>query len=460
MGTHSGTMPSPHETPSRRAFLAALGSVGVAATAGCLSLSTPSAAGTWPRRSFDAANTGHAEIGGPTTDLHPVWNAQRPRYGGTTCSPVVGDGRLYLVYSEEARGDEPGGSWVEAFDARTGDSLWTTELWRTDEFYYFYHSDSLVLDPPENRLYVQTHEGLKAVSVASDAGTVEWTFENFGPGQPIPDAVPPIVRDDVVVTGTYETAVNGDDGTDPETLWGLRPADGTVLWRREFTDATGMWQLGAAGGTVYVPMLDGDGAVVAVDSSTGAERWRRPIPAAGTPTIAEGTLFLPLHVPDDTDSGRELVGAFDAETGADRWRAEVGPRWADSCLAVSDGTLYHVADWGLTARRTDTGERIWRAFGRDARERVGLRTTPVVSDGVVYVNGHDTFDGERAIRGRLFALDAETGERVGTARLGENQDSMAAPAVAESVVFTHQNTGDLYAIGECEVGAAGRCLLG
>ncbi|RDI71454.1 PQQ-binding-like beta-propeller repeat protein [Halopelagius longus] len=458
-------MPSPRATPSRRAFLAALGSAGVAATAGCLSLSTPSAAGTWPRRSYDAANTGHAEIAGPTTDLHAVWHAQRPRGGGTTCSPVVGDGRLYLVYSEEAgTRDGPGGSWVEAFDAATGESVWTTELWRTDEFYYFYHSDSVVLDSATDRLYVQTHEGLKAVSTGgdADAGTVAWTFDNFGPTQPIPDAVPPIVRDDVVVTGSYETHENhGDERTEPEVLYGVDPTDGSELWRREFADATGMWQLGASDGTVYVPMLDGDGALVAVDSATGEERWRRPISADGTPAVADGTLFLPLRIDDGTRIGRQFVGAFDAETGEERWRVEVGPRWTDSCLAVSDGRLYYVADRSLVAREADTGERLWRAFGRNAREQVGLRTTPVVSGGVVYVNGRREPSGdEGGARGRLFALDAETGERLGTAKLGENQSATSAPAVTEELVFSHRNTGDLYAIGECEVSAAGRCLIG
>ncbi len=89
------------------------------------------------------------------------------------------------------------------------------------EFYFFYASDSLVLD--DDTIYVQTKPGLKAVSTD---GTVQWTFENLFESQQTPDVVSPIVTDDVVVAGTYGTPY--EEIGQVETVFGIDP-DG---WKR------------------------------------------------------------------------------------------------------------------------------------------------------------------------------------------------------------------------------------
>ncbi|MFC4552919.1 MULTISPECIES: PQQ-binding-like beta-propeller repeat protein [Halorussus] len=434
--------------PSRRRFLAACGAS--VALAGCVSFGTPDTDGGWPRRAADVEHTAASPTTGPTRALYEVWHRDRPDRGGSTVSPVVGGDRLYLAYSREAR-DRKGGTWLEAFDAATGETEWTTELWRTDEFHYFYHSDSLVLDG--DRVFVQTKAGLKAVGAD---GTPRWTFDNLGRPQPRPNVVPPAVTDGVAVTGTYGSVGETSDGeTKPEVVFGVDPATGRERWRLEFPDLFGMWQLSAAGGVVYVPFFADDGGLVALDVRTGEELWRRPARANGPPSVAGGRLFLPL---EGANGEANFLAAFDAETGERLWRRATGPKRADNGLAVANGLVYLVADFGLEARRVETGERVWRFDGRNENATVVEGgTTPAVAGDAVYVNGAKVTDDTY---GRLFVLDAATGAERARFALGENRDARSAPAVVEGLAFVNTNQGRLVAVGECETEALGRCLVG
>lgn len=436
---------------TRRTFLGACTGA-LAALSGCLSLDRPTAEGSWPRRTLNNAHTGYSPTDGPRDSLHAEWHRTRSE-GAVQTSPVVRNGTLYYAYSREARGDERGGTWAEAFDAATGESRWRTELWRTDEFHYFYHSDSLVLRG--DRLLVQTKAGLKALDLN---GTERWTFDNLHAGQQMPDVIPPIVTDDLVVTGTYDTIVDGKRQV--ETVFGIDANTGEERWRTEFPDHVGMWQLAAADGVVYVPMISSDEALVALDLGTGEERWRSPIPVSGTPTVADGRIFVPLREDD-----REFIAAVDPATRSIEWRKRIGGRWSDSGLAVAHGLVYHVNDFGVEARRVGTGERVWRFGGRvgtdgESREgtpEIGLVSTPVVAGGSVYVPGWIQRD---TMYGHLFVLDALTGEERARVELGRNRDArQSVPAVTADLVFLATDAGDLYAFGECDAALGGRCVV-
>ncbi|MFH5797503.1 PQQ-binding-like beta-propeller repeat protein [Haladaptatus sp. CMAA 1911] len=431
----------------RRSFLAAAGTT-LAALSGCVTFDPPATTGTWPRSAIDNAHTGRSKIEGPTTSLYEVWHRDRPDGGALQASPVVGNGRVYTVYSRESTTNESdaGGAWLEAFDAGSGESRWKTELFRSDEFYYFYASDSLVLD--SDTVYVQTKPGLKAVGTD---GTVRWTFDNLYESQQTPDVVSPVVTDDVVIAGTYSTSY--DERGEVETVYGIDPNDGSERWRTEFPELDGMWQLSAADGVVYVPFRYPNGWLVALDVRTGEELWRRRIPVNGTPTIADGRLFSGLN---DGRSDRDYLGAFDPTNGTELWRKRIGPRWADSGFAVADGLVYHIGEFNLVARRVETGERVW-TFGGSEKRRIDLRTTPVVAGDSVYVNGYEQ---RKTMYGRTFVLNTKTGETRGQFALGRNRYSRSSPAVADELVFVNSNAGRLFAVGECDTEIAGHCVVG
>lgn len=431
----------------RRSFLAAAGTT-LAALSGCVTFDPPVTTGTWLRNTIDNAHTGRSKIEGPANSLYEVWHRDRPDGGALQASPVVENGLVYIVYSRESMtsGSGEGGAWLEAFDAGSGESRWRTELFRSDEFYYFYASDSLVLDG--DTIYVQTKPGLKAVGTD---GTVRWTFDNLYESQQTPDVVSPIVTDDVVVVGTYNTSY--DERGEIEGVYGIDPDDGSERWRTEFRELDGMWQLSEADGVVYVSFLGSNERLVALDVRTGDELWRRSLPLNGTPTIADGRVFLGLY--EQTGEHRSLA-AFDRQTGDELWRKRTGPRWADSGFAVADGLVYHVGEFNLVARRVETGERVW-TFGGPEKQRTDLRTTPVVAGDSVYLNGYEQ---RKTVYGRLFVLDATTGEKQGQFALGRNRYSRSIPAVADELVFVNSNAGRLFAIGECDTEIAGHCVVG
>lgn len=434
--------------PSTRRSILAASAAGLGTLAGCLSTSEPDVSGAWTRRTVDDARTGHATIDGPTTDLHSVWTREQRVRTGVQSSPVVEDGVLYFVYSQEATGDERGGAWVEAFDAATGDSQWTTELFRTDEFHYFTHSDSTVVE--DGRLFVQTKPGL---TILTTEGEVAWTVDTLYRGQQAPDVVPPVVTDHVVVTGTYDSAVEGDQH---EIVYGFDPETGDERWRTTFPEWDDMWQLAGTDDVVYVPFRSN--GLVALDVETGAERWRWEGPVDGPPTVTDELLLVPLYRqgPDE-----HALVALDRNDRSRRWEVSIGSRWTDAGVAVADERLFLMAGFGLEARRLETGERVWRFGGerdgdRESGPQFDLRSTPVVSGGAVYAPGYLQRD---TMYGHLFVVDAAAGDELGRVELGRNEGVYTAtPAVTSDLVFLASDYERLYAFGECGVDVAGHCL--
>ena len=435
--------------PSSRRSVLATASLGLGALAGCVSLESPEATGSWPRRMVTTEHTGAGSTDGPSSDLHTVWQVERPGGLPGPVSPVVADGTLYLAYSPDPRVENRGGAWVEAFDAATGESRWTTELYRTSEDDTFYHSDSLVLDG--DRLFVQTKPGL---TMLTTGGVVEWRFDNLDAGQQAPDVVPPVVTDDVVVTGSFDTQTTDSP---VERLYGLDPATGEQRWRVDFPERVNMWQLSGTDDTVFVPFLGW--GLLAIDADTGEERWRWRGPVEGAVTVTDDRLLVPVN-PDDADEG---LLALDRSTRSVAWRRSLDPRWTESCVSVADGRAYCSAVGRVEALDTATGERLWQFGGGfdpdESPTGVPLFTeeTPVVSGSTVYAPGYVQRD---TVHGHLFTLDAESGREVGRVELGRNETAMTStPAVTSDLVFLNSDDGVLRAFGECSVGAGGRCLV-
>ncbi|WP_410767198.1 PQQ-binding-like beta-propeller repeat protein [Haloferax sp. DFSO60] len=430
---------------SRRSFLAAC-AAGISSLAGCLSLEAPSTEGSWSRRTLNNEHTGYSETNGPTTDLYTEWRREDV---ARDVSPVVADETVYVGNAKKGD-DESTRVWVEALDAATGKSRWKTELYQSDEFAFFYLSDSMVVE--DDRLFVQTKPGL---TMLTTDGEVQWTFDNLYQGQQVPDVVTPVVTDEVVVAGTYESSVDDDQ---PETVFGIDPETGEEQWRATYPGFDGMWQLAGADGLVYVPFHEQ--GIVALDTTTGAEQWRWEGPTSGTPTITDELLLVTLR-----ENNKNSIVALDRHTRSVRWRVPIETQWPDAELAVDDSRLYYMAGFSLEARRLDTGERVWQVGGRRDDEgqeppdepQFDLRSTPVVSGGSVYAPG--LFQRETSY-GQLFVFDAASGEKQGQFKIGRNETSdMTTPAVTEDLVYLTTDFDNLYALGECTVGARGYCLL-
>ena len=274
---------------------------------------------------------------------------------------------------------------------------------------------------------------------------------------------------------SYDPANTGSnpDATGPQD-------DVGALWEFESESAFGTGPV-TADGLVYAGGINGD--VVAVDAESGEREWTVGLGAElrATPTVADGVVYVPagdgvLYAFDATDgsdvwqfeTGGELTGpaavrrdedgevdlvfvgswdtnvyAVEAETGDEHWVFEAfenGIEAGVAYAALDDGTevVYAASDEGarLVAIDATAGEELWVFTGDE------FSTAPVVADELVYVCGRRTH--------QLFTLDAATGEERWSFQTGSV--SVAAPAVADDVVYLPSRDQRVYAI-ESDVGA-------
>lgn len=218
-----------------------------------------------------------------------VWGLADPPLGGWT----LGDGRLY--YSDR------GTAALRAYDARTGESLWSA-------------------GPDADRLVVQSFHhrfGVFAVSYGTlyafdpADGSVRWTA-----------SVPKHTRSGPVVAGGRAFVTKWGDGMD---LLAFDATTGDRQWRyplspTEVETSEGVarrwYELGAATPEVVVVRErradPTPGALHAVDAATGDRRWRVAPPdgarAFSEPTVVAGDVYVCAGGDDRTELLRLDLG--------------------------------------------------------------------------------------------------------------------------------------------------------
>lgn len=206
------------------------------------------------------------------------------------------------------------------------------------------------------------------------------------------------------------------------------------------------WRAQTAGRVRSSPAVDerrvyvgsADGRVYAFDRTTGATNWkfdtegvklesgkfgfdRRTVQSS--PAVANGTVFV---------GARDgWLYAIDSETGAERWRFDHKVSWVNTSPAVVDGVVYAGSSDGQFVQAVDaaSGRELWRAT-------TGVTwSSPAVAGDVLYVG-----DGA----GRLHAVDRRAGKVVWSFRTGSTVHS--SPAPAGDLVFVGSTDGGVYAL--------------
>ncbi|QLH81877.1 PQQ-binding-like beta-propeller repeat protein [Halosimplex pelagicum] len=296
----------------------------------------------------------------------------------------VHDGAVYV-------GDAGTGETVEqlmatdgrayAFDAETGEPLWETSV-----------SGNPISEPVvrDGAVYLGARShGLHVLDAASGESSRSLPFaQGVGNGGFA-------VRDGVVYVGSRRRtlAVDLDGG---ETLWevytdeepdplrlegdrfyvetgselaALAPDSGESVWSTA-AEAAGL----AVGSAVYAALV-GTPGLAAFDPSSGAERWRRSLPARPQgPALGDGTLVVPTRAGTvhyvDAPTGRERTVLRVSESAGSTTGDGAGstpvdgagpllscsPAWDGDALYVGDrsGTVYALRDDGEAVRwRTD-----------------------------------------------------------------------------------------------------------
>ena len=272
------------------------------------------------------------------------------------------------------------------------------------------------------------------------------------------------------------------------TFHAVSRSSGSPVWRKPTgEDAPLPWGLEGwdylmaspvpVGDVVLLP--SGDGTLYAVESTTGAERWRYDTGARirSTPAVADQVVYL--------GSGDGIVHALDLATGEGIWRfrtdgadydaAEFGfdrRQIQSSPVVLEDMVVVGSRDASLYALDPATGGRIWsfedgsawvvstpavrgdtiwsarssstavRALSRQSGEELWMVQTggfvfssPVVADGTVYIGSGN---------GSLFALDAATGDTRWEFATGGAVFS--TPVVSEGRVYFGSDDGSVYAL--------------
>jgi outer membrane protein assembly factor BamB len=316
--------PARHRAVSRRRALGALGSIGLAATAGCAGLrdavgplrehvhrsdaDLSGDAGPWPTQGADAHRSGAPGARAPPEDATVAEVTPVGRFASAQVA-VDGDRAYVGVDRRTAPADDGTFSGVVALD--------------------------LDAERPDERVAWSAPEG---------GGTTGFT---------------------PTVAGRTVVAPVG------EGLKALDARDGTVRWRTTAGGGT----TAVAGETCYT-YTD---RLIALDAVTGETRWTSEETAAAPSGFAVGEDAVALAC---GGGGEGALYCIDRADGATRWRYEaVGESYAS---AVTDGTRAYAVgtDGVLHAVRLDGGEGVWtHAFAGESYQRVA------VADGTVYAAG-------------------------------------------------------------------------
>lgn len=381
--------------PSRRSFLVRLGSVGLAATAGCLgypesvfSAGTDADAG-WPSARFDAGNSAYnPEAVAPREDVEVTWSAgDGLRYTG----PAVVEGTVF----------QPTGDALVAIDAATGEEQWHVQ------------QENHPTGTPTVRDGV-VYAGAGNTLYALDAGTGEerWRIEDA-----IDRASPIIplerfVDDPPLVVGNEDGVVRG---LDPET--------GEERWRVDVfgsVRALAWWEYGPFVGT-------GGGEVYAFDgSSDGAPGgvWRTKVDGPVESLTATND---PLYV-------QTLDGSL---TALDPGRAGVQIHTVDAKHANT--AAVHASNWlysggvdTLSSIREWDGNVHWRVNGRYDY------ASPIAAGDRLYVASEEAvhaFDLAGGLGGGTMSFDVKRWSH-------DLPGAVAGMAVADGALFVSVSQGE------------------
>jgi alcohol dehydrogenase (cytochrome c) len=129
----------------------------------------------------------------------------------------------------------------------------------------------------------------------------------------------------------------------------------------------------------------------------------------GTPVVQNGVMYLP--------SGNDDTFAFNAATGKLLWeyRSHMNPKitticcgWDNRGVAVGQGLVFlGQLDGSFVALNQHTGKLVWKTQVARWQDGYTITSAPTYYNGVVYIG---LAGGEYGVRGRLTALDAQTGK--------------------------------------------------
>ncbi|ABI76395.1 PQQ enzyme repeat domain protein [Hyphomonas neptunium ATCC 15444] len=224
-----------------------------------------------------------------------------------------------------------------------------------------------------------------------------------------------------------------------QTVRAMRLSDGANVWSEKLKGLSKR-DKSAVGGGIAVSgdtliVASGYGYVVAMDSASGEEKWKRALgaPMTGSPTVADGRVFI--------SSNNNEIFALDLATGQTQWSDQAISETArvlgsSSVAAVEEFVIAPFSSGEIIAYLASNGRRLWT----DAIQQAGgftpiseindIGSRPILGAGMVFASNQS---------GATVAIDGRTGNRIWNKPIG----STRAPALAGRYLFVMGLTGEL-----------------
>jgi outer membrane protein assembly factor BamB/serine/threonine protein kinase len=320
-----------------------------------------------------------------------LWSFHAP--GPVVSGPVTAGNAVFAADDNPNGGPESHN--VYAFDAATGDVIWTAANYA--EFYTW-------LAVNNNLLYFGS-DFHTVTALSCKNGHMAWQYTT---GDIVASA--PAVSGNAVYIGSSD-----------QYIYALNAANGNRIWRYM---TGGPVQSGPAATNRAVYAGSNDGKVYAIDATSGSLMWLFPIgaPIASQLATADGVVFV--------GSDNNNVYAINAQSGRLMWSFPTGGS-VQAGITVAGGVVYVGSnDENLYAINASTGKRIW-----NYPTGGGVDSGIAVADGIVYFGSHDN---------RIYAVDAATGKKNWAYVTGGQVVSTVS--VLGRKVFAGSYDGNLYAL--------------
>jgi len=331
-------------------------------------------AGDWP---MGGAGSGRRNFNDAEKSLLPplvVKWSHNIRYE-VDCITVVGD-RIFL-----GMGGDP--NKVACLDAADGEEIWNYSVEGSGS------SNSVAPAYLDGRIYFGGQGAARLHVLNASDGSFIWGMDLAGSMY----AKPPAVAGGLVyVTG----------GT---TLYAIDPTTRSVKWTAQNLFAAPA----VSGGVVFASIFAPSGSIVALDASTGAQRWNKTMNTFwyDLPLVSGETVFV-----GGRDGSGPAIFALSKTDGSEKWRARINNSLSLSgfnsgFMAEGDGVLVVVAvDASLKTTEvyafdSATGSSLWkfRVVGQAGRSHLFL--TPTLANGVAYVADY--------FAGKIYMFQARSG---------------------------------------------------
>lgn len=397
-------------------------------------LAIPAAADDWPR--FRGANgSGTSASTGLPTEFGPgknkVWESAIP-FGRS--SPVIAGNRIFVSAIENEN------LVTIALDRGTGETIWRSALERnrTDEFHHDTNSATTTPVTDGSNVYVFFQEvGLLAYD---SRGKERWRLE-LGPFRNFYS----IAASPLLAGNTLFMLCDQAEGS---FLIAVDTKTGQEKWRRNRPARLESYTtpiLYPEKGKSRALIVSGSRWIDAYDARTGETLWSLGDVGAGpisSPVLADGILFVnaPDHAEDGWAPFDGVLAEYDKDENGQLSREEVANAW----LIEHFGWLDHDADGAISARD-------WKAIGDEmVNDNWGVyavripagkgkpevvwnyrKNVAAISSPLVY---DDVF--YMVQDGILTSLDAKTGELLKRGRLGTGSAKVyASPVAADGKIY-------------------------